>query len=191
MEVAREKVNLAIDHYVSSATEWHGRRLERQRLLRDGMGLFKVNEQYIADSFPPPRHGLAAQVGLGKTQAYISRLDELVSVLRTGHCIFIGVSNHNLSRELKGRLGELGVEEEIYLGPTQDDPDQSGKTMCLGCSDHQIMAIGGWQTLKEVQRYTKGARKRVLSDDAMDKVQANLDGTKVSNLSPDEGQVRQ
>ena len=55
----------------------------------------------------------------------------------------------------------------------------------LGCSDHEIMAIGGWQTLKEVQRYTKGARKRVLSDSAVDKVQADIDGTKVSNLSSD------
>lgn len=55
----------------------------------------------------------------------------------------------------------------------------------LGCSDHEIMAIGGWQTLKEVQRYTKGARKRILSDNAMDKVQADINGTKVSNLSRD------
>ncbi len=57
----------------------------------------------------------------------------------------------------------------------------------LGCSDHEIMAIGGWQTLKEVQRYTKGARKRVLSDNAMDKVQADIERTKVSNLSSDGG----
>ena len=61
----------------------------------------------------------------------------------------------------------------------------------LGCSDHEIMAIGGWQTIKEVQRYTKGARKRVLSDSAMDKVQADIDRTKVSNLSADGKKVRQ
>ncbi len=61
----------------------------------------------------------------------------------------------------------------------------------LGCSDHEIMAIGGWQTLKEVQRYTKGARKRVLSDSAVDKVQADIDGTKVSNLPHDGSKVRQ
>ena len=56
----------------------------------------------------------------------------------------------------------------------------------VGCSDHEIMAIGGWKTLKEVQRYTKGARKRVLSDNAMYRVQADIDGTEVSNLSSDE-----
>jgi hypothetical protein len=53
------------------------------------------------------------------------------------------------------------------------------------------MAIGGWQTLKEVQRYTKGARRRVLADNAMDKVQADIDGTKVSNLSRGGRKVRQ
>jgi len=42
-----------------------------------------------------------------------------------------------------------------------------------------------------VQRYTKGARKRVLSDSAMDKVQADIDRTKVSNLSADGKKVRQ
>ncbi|MBT5128802.1 MAG: tyrosine-type recombinase/integrase [Rhodospirillaceae bacterium] len=55
----------------------------------------------------------------------------------------------------------------------------------VGSSDLEIMAIGGWQTLKEVQRYTKGARKKVLADHGMDKVQTDIDRTKVSNLSRD------
>ncbi len=67
----------------------------------------------------------------------------------------------------------------------------AGRLAELGCSDHEIMAIGGWQTLKEVQRYTKGARRRVLADNAMDKVQADIDGTKVSNLSRGGRKVRQ
>jgi len=41
----------------------------------------------------------------------------------------------------------------------------------LGCSDHEIMAIGGWKTLKEVQRYAASARKKVMSDSAMDSQQ--------------------
>ncbi len=61
----------------------------------------------------------------------------------------------------------------------------------LRCSDHEIMAIGGWKTLREVQRYTKGARKRVMADSAMDKVQADIDRTKVSNLEGDVKKVRQ
>ena len=61
----------------------------------------------------------------------------------------------------------------------------------LECSDLEIMAIGGWTTLKEVQRYTKSARREVLSNNAMSKVQADIDGTEVSNLSDDAKAVRQ
>lgn len=61
----------------------------------------------------------------------------------------------------------------------------------LGCTDHEIMAIGGWKTLKQVQLYTKGARRRVMADHGMDKLTADIDGTKVSNLSGGGGWVRQ
>jgi integrase len=60
----------------------------------------------------------------------------------------------------------------------------------LGCSDLEIMAIGGWQTLKEVQRYTKGARKRVLAERAMRRVQTDISGTKVSNRHAPDTSVR-
>lgn len=33
----------------------------------------------------------------------------------------------------------------------------------LGCSTHEIMAIGGWETLKEVERYTKNANRKRLA----------------------------
>jgi integrase len=49
----------------------------------------------------------------------------------------------------------------------------------LGCSQHEIMAIGGWKTLKEVQRYTRSAQQKVLADSATEKLEAG----KVSNLS--------
>ena len=55
----------------------------------------------------------------------------------------------------------------------------------LGCTDLEIMAIGGWQTLKEVQRYTRSARKRIMADSAMARVEADIERTKVSNLSSD------
>jgi integrase len=37
----------------------------------------------------------------------------------------------------------------------------------LGASEHEIMAITGHQTSKEVSRYTRAARQRVLADSAM------------------------
>ena len=60
----------------------------------------------------------------------------------------------------------------------------------LGCSDLEIMSIGGWQTLKEVQRYTKSARRGVLADQGMGRIQADIEGTKVSNLPGDDTAVR-
>ena len=39
-----------------------------------------------------------------------------------------------------------------------------------GCTDHQIMAWGGWTTLKEVQRYTRKANRRRLAQDAAQKL---------------------
>jgi integrase len=37
----------------------------------------------------------------------------------------------------------------------------------LGCSDHQIMAVTGHVTTQEMNRYTKGARQKVLAEAAM------------------------
>jgi integrase len=48
-----------------------------------------------------------------------------------------------------------------------------------GATDHEIMAWGGWLTLKEVQRYTKAANRKRLALQAADKLKA---GTKVANL---------
>jgi hypothetical protein len=48
------------------------------------------------------------------------------------------------------------------------------------CSDHQIMAWGGWTTLKEVQRYTKAANRKRLALQAANKLKSR---TEVANLS--------
>lgn len=40
----------------------------------------------------------------------------------------------------------------------------------VGCTDLEIMAWGGWETLAEVQRYTKGARQKHLAAAARDKI---------------------
>ena len=40
----------------------------------------------------------------------------------------------------------------------------------LGCSEHEIMAITGHSTSKEVARYTRAARQKILAQSAMDKL---------------------
>jgi integrase len=42
----------------------------------------------------------------------------------------------------------------------------------LGCSTHEIMSIGGWETLKEVERYTKQANRKRLAG----QVKTRIDG---------------
>lgn len=61
----------------------------------------------------------------------------------------------------------------------------------IGCTDHEIMAITGHRTLKELQRYTAAARQKVLADNAINKVQEDIERTKVSYLSDGHASVRQ
>jgi integrase len=49
-----------------------------------------------------------------------------------------------------------------------------------GCTDHEIMAWGGWTTLKEVQRYTKAVNRKRLALQAAGKLKG---GTEVANLA--------
>ena len=45
--------------------------------------------------------------------------------------------------------------------------------------DHEIMAWGGWTSIKEVQRYTKAARRKLMALRAADRLKA---GTELANL---------
>lgn len=49
--------------------------------------------------------------------------------------------------------------EEIKLFEDKHPVGTEARMVELGLSDFEIMANGGWTTLKEVQRYTKIARK--------------------------------
>jgi integrase len=48
-----------------------------------------------------------------------------------------------------------------------------------GCSDHEIMAWGGWTSIKEVQRYTKAANRKRLAQEAARKLRT---GTPIGKL---------
>jgi integrase len=48
-----------------------------------------------------------------------------------------------------------------------------------GATDHEIMAWGGWKTLREVQRYTAAANRKQMALRAADRLKA---GTEVANL---------
>jgi integrase len=61
----------------------------------------------------------------------------------------------------------------------------------IGCTDYEIMSITGHRILKKLQKYTEAARQKVLADNAISKVQKDIDGTKVSYLSDSHLLVRQ
>jgi hypothetical protein len=132
LETARSKVGWAVDAYCDDAIAWYEQRGESlaQMAAGDGsfFGFFGINLFDVM--FSTPRHGLAVQVGLGKTAAYLERLPRLISARKNGHCVLIAVPNHRLSQELKRRALKAGIDAEVYLGPAQDDPDQPGETMC-------------------------------------------------------------
>jgi integrase len=48
-----------------------------------------------------------------------------------------------------------------------------------GATDHEIMAWGGWKTLREVQRYTAAANRKRMALRAADRLKG---GTELSNL---------
>jgi len=47
-----------------------------------------------------------------------------------------------------------------------------------GCTDHEIMAWGGWETLKEVQRYTKAANRKRLAQSGRAKLETRTSSGK-------------
>jgi hypothetical protein len=50
-----------------------------------------------------------------------------------------------------------------------------------GATDHQLMAIYGWRTIKEAQRYARAARQKVLAGSGMHLLRRSRKGTKVSD----------
>ena len=52
-----------------------------------------------------------------------------------------------------------------------------------GASTLEIMAVGGWSTLKEVERYTRGAGQRVRAESAMRRLSASSDKDEKSHQS--------
>ncbi|MGB0553880.1 MAG: hypothetical protein ACPGQV_15145 [Alphaproteobacteria bacterium] len=62
-----------------------------------------------------------------------------------------------LAANLDG-LSPHGLRKPAAVRPAED-----------GHSDHEIIAMGGWDTLKEVSHYTKGVRRKRLAGNVLKK----------------------
>lgn len=163
LDQARRKLADAVASWIRDAGRWHGQGdyrkalLEgRLRVIRDGSGGLRLDfdgppstswpmysPKSIRTLFPPPRHAIAAQVGLGKTRAIVERLPDLVAASKPGHCVLVTVPNHELSREMAERIQAAGLSVEIYLGPTQPDPGSPGSQMCRRHEDFEVFKAAG------------------------------------------------
>jgi len=113
-----------------------------------------------------------------KAMVDIPILDELQRIIDaspTGELTFI-VTEFHKPFSIKG-LGNKMREWCDQAGLPQCSSHGLRKAMAtrladLGCSPHEIMAIGGWETLKEVERYTKTANRKRLAA----QVKTRIDG---------------
>ena len=74
----------------------------------------------------------------------------------------------SLRAAVKRHSAKIGLRGKMLHGVRKTTASILGE---VGCTAHQIMAITGHQSLKEVQRYTQGAEKKKLAQEAMDKWQ--------------------
>ncbi|MGX1098992.1 hypothetical protein [Amorphus sp. MBR-141] len=51
----------------------------------------------------------------------------------------------------------------------------AARLAALGCPDREIMAVTGHTTTKEIDRYTRSARQRVLAQSAFNRLEAEHD----------------
>ncbi len=160
---ARMRLKQAVDYWLDDLQRWQDRiQFETDlskgllQLGADGSGnlVFKrmknPSKPFMASSpseirarVPPPRHAIAAQVGLGKTQAVIEALPTLLNTIKPNHSVLIAVPNHHLSRELCKRIQDRGIDAEIYYGPAQPDPETKGQAMCRRHEEYALYRARG------------------------------------------------
>jgi integrase len=75
-------------------------------------------------------------------------------------------AGESLRCAFKRHSRKIGLEGKMLHGVRKTTASILGE---IGCTALQIMAITGHQSLKEVQRYTEGAEKRILAQEAMQK----------------------
>jgi putative DNA primase/helicase len=74
-----------------------------------------------------PVHTIAADVGLGKTHAWLKRVELLVAA---GKAPVLAVPRHRLGEEIVDKLARVGISAAVYSGRGAVDPDTPAKKMC-------------------------------------------------------------
>lgn len=103
----------------------------------------------------------------------IPALQQLIDATVTGHSTFLVTehgrpfTNNGFGNRFRAWCDEAGLPQCSAHGLRKAAASRLAE---LGCSELEIMAVTGHQTMKEVERYTKSARQKVLAGRAMAKL---------------------
>lgn len=106
----------------------------------------------------------------------VPRLWDIIEQSPTGDLTFLvtefkrGFSAAGFGNWFRDRCDEAGLKHCTAHGLRKASASRLAE---LGCTDRQIMAIAGHRTEKEVTRYTRGARQKVMAKEAMRKLAKN------------------
>jgi hypothetical protein len=90
-------------------------------------------QKYSNEPPPPIAQAACIDVGIGKTQITIEELARWLKNRTTepsGPLVY-ATPRHNLNKRIEQQFAEHGINARIYRGREADDPQQSGKKMCL------------------------------------------------------------
>ena len=106
----------------------------------------------------------------------VSELAAIIDATPTGHLTLLitktgkSYSAHDFSEQFRRWCGDAGLSPECsFHGLRKTALTRLAEA---GCTAHQIAAISGHKTLKEVERYTRAADQARLAREAMAKTAA-------------------
>jgi integrase len=117
------------------------------------------------------------------------RLSESIAAHDSGQLVFVATQHGKpyTARGFGNWFNDSAIEAGLPKGRTAHGLRKAAARRLAeaGATAHQIAAVTGHQTLKEVERYTRAAAQKALAGDAMRKVQPGTDAEQPCLTSPD------
>ncbi len=132
----------------------------------------RMGRQHVRDGWLSIRQ---QKTGMLVDIPILDSLQEAIDASPTGDLTFIVTSfnkpftSNGFGNRMRKWCDEAGLPECSSHGLRKA---MATRLADLGCSTHEISAIGGWETLKEVERYTKQANRKRLAG----QVKTRIDG---------------
>ena len=159
-------------------TGQRGGDIARMTLAHRSDGVIRVVQQKTGAEVWIPEH-CTLKAELGTTGPHMSLL-----VSARG----AGFTSDDLSKWFAEAIDQAGLPVACKMHGLRK---AAAKTLAeVGCTAHEIMAVTGHKSLKEVERYTKAAAQKHLAKSAVHKLERNANRT-ASGERPPSGSGRQ